>query len=303
MSVKLRRNKDLTKEFRKISSDILDKSLQALSKRSPSHQGKGVHEARKGFKQVRGVIRLIRYQLGDKLYRDENQVFRDAGRPLSAVRDADVLIETLDGLIRHFEDQVNEESFQKLRRELVSRRKKIRKQILVRDGVMPKVARSAREAKKRIKQWSNFDENWKFLGKGIRQVYDRGKQEMQRSLSNGSDENLHEWRKSVKYLRYQLEILEGIWPPVIGNTATELHKLADALGTDHDLAVLRNLVHEECADFCEGTEKELLLGLIHQRRMELQDEAKFIGQRVYAETGKEFRRRLKDYWNAWQQET
>lgn len=302
MSIKLRRNKDLTKEFRKISSDILDKSIQALSKRSPSTQGKGVHEARKGFKQVRGVIRLIRYQLGDKLYRNENKVFRDAGRPLSTVRDADVLIETLNGLIDHFKDQVSEESFQKLRRELVSRRKEIRKRILVRDRVMPKVANSAREAKKRIKRWRKFDENWKVLGKGIRQVYERGKQEMQQSLSHGSDENLHEWRKSVKYLRYQLEILEDIWPPVIGNTATELHKLADALGTDHDLAVLRDLVNQECADFCEGTEKELLLGLIHQRRMELQDGAKSIGQRLYAETGKEFTRRLTDYWNAWQEE-
>ena len=43
-------------------------------------------------------MRLARGALGDEAYRRENVAFREAGRRLAGVRDASVLIETLDTL-------------------------------------------------------------------------------------------------------------------------------------------------------------------------------------------------------------
>src|ERR1019366_5884992 len=52
-----------------------------------------VPEVRKCFKRVRAALRLVREDLGDDAYREENWCLRDAARPLTEVRDAEMLVE------------------------------------------------------------------------------------------------------------------------------------------------------------------------------------------------------------------
>ena len=54
----------------------------------------------------------------------------------------------------------------------------------------------------------------------MRQVYGRGRQALQAVNTSPSDTALHEWRKQVKYLRYQVRLLRPIWPgsPLQGNS-------------------------------------------------------------------------------------
>src|SRR5438045_3832500 len=69
------------------------------------HLGRGqpgsaeIHEARKAIKRSRATLRLLRNTLSDHAYRLENSTLRDAAKPLSAVRDARVLLESLDDLM------------------------------------------------------------------------------------------------------------------------------------------------------------------------------------------------------------
>jgi hypothetical protein len=46
----------------------------------------------------------------------------------------------------------------------------------------------------------------------------------------------------------------------------------------------------------------LLLALIDKRRAELETEARFFGERIYAEKPDSFERRFHEYWNAWRAE-
>jgi CHAD domain-containing protein len=57
--------------------------------------------------------------------------------------------------------------------------------------------------------------------------------------------DFHEWRKQVKYLWHQLELLQGGWPLVIEATANELHDLSGYLGDAHDLAVLIETIQQQ----------------------------------------------------------
>ena len=63
-----------------------------------------VHEARKDLKKLRATLKLVRPALGQQAYGRENARFRDAGRALSDVRDAQVLADTLDALAERFAD-------------------------------------------------------------------------------------------------------------------------------------------------------------------------------------------------------
>ena len=57
---------------------------------------------------------------------------------------------------------------------------------------------------------------------------------------DANDEHMHEWRKSVQYLWYQMRLLRKASPSIIEPLIDELDGLADALGDYHDLAVLAN---------------------------------------------------------------
>ena len=74
------------------------------------------------------------------------------------------------------------------------------------------------------------------------------------------------------------------------------------LSDDHDLAILRELVLKDSKQATDGHEHETLMALIDKRRAELQTQASFLGQRIYAEQTKAFNERFHDYWKAWRSE-
>src|SRR5215475_3571978 len=83
-----------------------------------------IHEVRKHCKKIRGVLRLVRPQF-EETYRFENVWFRDTAKGLAELRDAEALIETYDGLLDKFEDQIDRRAFATVRRALTLRRNKI----------------------------------------------------------------------------------------------------------------------------------------------------------------------------------
>jgi CHAD domain-containing protein len=297
MAIKVKNKTNLSKQFKDISEALIDDAQKSLRQ---GNKAEGVHNARKRFKQLRGMLRLIRFGLGEKIYDRENAALRDAGRPLSVVRDADVMIETLDELLKHFKGQVRKGSFKKLREQLVKRRAKIRKKVIEKDKAAAKVLKSTMKIRNGIKRWPKFQDQFGILKKGIRKIYARGQDEMDMSFKDRTVENLHAWRKSVKYLRYQLEFLEDLNEDVIGEMADEAHTLADKLGLDHDLAVLEEVIQGEMKSVSTPKQAELLTALIKQRRSELQSEAEDMGPHLFTDTAKQFCNRLKGYWKDWQ---
>ena len=55
--------------------------------------------------------------------------------------------------------------------------------------------------------------------KGVKRVYRQGRKAFDQVKAEATVENLHEWRKQVKYLRHQLELLAPTWPKVVGELA------------------------------------------------------------------------------------
>ena len=88
---KLKRKETVADAVRRIASKRLDRVI-AEAAASPASPDSVVHELRRGCKQVRGLVRLVRSSLrGFKAYDDS---LRDAARLLSGMRDADVLAAT-----------------------------------------------------------------------------------------------------------------------------------------------------------------------------------------------------------------
>src|SRR5881394_266466 len=125
--------------IRKIVCKRIDKALAMLTRNHRALGDKAVHDVRKRFKEIRGTLRLVRDELGEKAFRKENRNYRDAARPLSDIRDAKVMVDTLDNLLGHFQGRVKAGEFAPLRRKLLERRREIRKKVLSQDRAVPEI--------------------------------------------------------------------------------------------------------------------------------------------------------------------
>jgi CHAD domain-containing protein len=292
----LKKNEPVPAGVRRVVGDRVDRALKALCNGRGGASDEAVHEVRKRFKEVRGTLRLVRDELGDKTFRRENRAFRDAGRPLSQVRDAKVLVDSLDKLIEDLDGRIDARKLAPLRRALVDRRRATRMQTLERDHAVSEIVKSLRAARGRVKEWPLERKGWKALAGGLRAAYGEGRRAMKSARKVPSDDALHEWRKRTKDLRYQLELLEALRPAAMGPMVKDAHRLTDLLGHDHDLCVFGEVVRAQKRG--KKADVGLIATLIGERRAALQNEARAVGEKLYAGPTREFVDRLHGYWKS-----
>jgi CYTH domain-containing protein/CHAD domain-containing protein len=280
--------------IRRIAAGRAAKARKRLGEVDGEDAATAIHGARKDLKKLRSVLRLVREGLGEKLYGEQNRRYRDAGRLLSDTRDAEVRVETLEGLERRFGEQFPRAAAAPWRAEL--ERERYAAAADAGGEVAERVERAAAEVdagRNEIGLWELDEDSWKLVAPGVLKAYARGREALKEVREDPRAENVHEWRKRAKDLWYQLRILRELWPRVLGETAEAAHDLADLLGDHHDLAVL--------AEDLEGRdvlEPEAIRELIERRQRELLTAAVGIGERLYAEKPKAFGKRIGAYWAA-----
>ena len=79
---------------------------------------------------------------------------------------------------------------------------------------------------------------------GLRRTYRDGRSAAKKARKKHDTEALHEWRKRVKDLWHQCQVLTPLWPKRMKAMADAAHDLSDLLGEDHDLAVLAQTARE-----------------------------------------------------------
>jgi CHAD domain-containing protein len=291
---RLKRHEGAAEGLRRIATGRAVRARERLEGVAPGEEGfaEAVHGARKELKKLRAVVRLLRAELGDALYREENSRYRDAGRALSASRDAQVMVETLNRLgegsgelpaaaLDAWRGALEREREQEAASDAEGRDRAL---LLIEPG--PEL----------IAAWPLADGDWRLLDRGLLRAYRQGRRAMREAGERGDAPSFHEWRKRAKDLWYQQRLLVDAWPPVLGETAEQAHALAELLGDHHDLAVLGE---DLAGRGFEPAWREALGAAIAARQDELAAEASDLGARLYAEKPKAYRRRMRAYWRAW----
>jgi CHAD domain-containing protein len=258
-----------------------------------------IHEARKCCKRLRGLLRLARSGLGDKVYRRENAALRDAARRLSTLRDAEALLETYDRLGERFADEIDRRRIVPVRRVLAARRTELSEGDLA--AAVAAFSADLRAVRERVPSWPEVDD-FAPLSSSLKRTYKRARKAMQATYDAPSSERFHDWRKRVKYHRYHLELLAGLWPRQIEARREEVKALGGRLGDEHDLAVLEATLRAADASFGERSARALL-NLAGQRRAELRAAMRPLGQRLFAERPGAFARRFEVDWRVARSET
>lgn len=288
MAFEIRWDRDLSTEIRRVAREEMDRAATALEK-AREGRSKGVHDARKRFKAIRALLRLVGPRLGP-VFRRENHWCRDAARRLAGVREAQASLETLDRL--------GGVEGATVRRELQARYEARRGRQLQHTGALAALVEDLATTRERVAGWPLAGEGFEVVAPGLRATYRRGRKGFRRALRGGSATDLHEWRKDVKYHRHHLELLVHLWPEVLAGAAAMARELGDLLGDHHDLHELRALLSGSRDFGGSGREREAVRASAHARSRELEARAIAVGGLVFAERPGRFTARMTAYWHA-----
>ena len=297
MAYRFERDEILSDGVRRIAAEQLEAALDGLAAPSRDEVAGVVHDVRKRCKKVRGLIRLVRPAMG-KQYRTVNATVRDAARELSSIRDAHALLATFDDLLAAAVPPASTPALQAVREGLVARAEAATDAVAEADARVERARALLQQALDSVGRWPVSDDIAD-VAAGLSKTYNRGRNRLAECIDDPSDGNLHEWRKRAKYTWYHVRLLRDAAPSVLEPLAHRYHDLSDAIGSDHDLAVLTEIFRSAPDEFGGADAVRDAQLLIDGQRADLQRRAVRLGVRLYVETREAFGARLTGYYEAW----
>lgn len=304
----------------------LDLAIEMLADEGASVQPeRAVHETRKSIKRLRALIGLLRDELGEQDTHGENAILKASAARLARARDTEVMLNTLDALVRRHPKKLGRRaSVAKLRERLLEERNEAVELVLSDGEARAEVLTDLRAARTRVAAWQLPDrDDIRLVEPSLRDLYRDGRRRARRADDGSADgaRAMHRWRKRVKDLRYAAEILDR--PEALGagsaarngsagaakrsrkrarkrSTGDYIARLAhwadelgELLGEEHDLAMLAARVRADGAGGATKTAtpratRKLLLRLIARRRERLRRRALRAGRRLYRRRPKKF---------------
>lgn len=295
MVPELQPNTSGLREVRRILVEWIAAAAALLGKKKVTDTD--IHDARKQLKKSRAALRLLRVSIGEIAYRRENAALRDAARPLGAARDSRVLVAALDALLERRRSNARPLKLDRFRRILRQQQTQARRALSATRAAKQRAALIA--VVERSERWRLQGDDWAVIADGLTRIYRGGRKKLAQASDSRDAEHLHDWRKQIKYLWHQLQILEPLCPGKIGALANRCHKLANFLGDDHDLAVLRRKIETHPKAFARTQDLDELLRRLDRRRVQLQDEAFVLGSKLFADEPRVFTRRMGKHCKAW----
>lgn len=292
--VLLQPSQSLAKNLRRVGRKLLGAAREALT---DERNADGIHDARKQIKKLRGLLRLLRPAISGKSYRCANQQLRDAAHPLSTVRDAKVQAALSDELFSSLRPA--NAALGDLHQAIATAARSTRADAIAPGGAVTDALRQLAIVQRNVKKWTAVPDRWSSVGKGLRKTYRRARDGHHQAMALPTEHNLHQWRKHVKYLRYQLELLQVTSPQAIGPLAAGARELGELLGDHHDLDILQDYLRMNVPAHGDATELNRLLEEIDRRCEGLRQRALQVADGFFATEPAAFCRPLKTAWKVW----
>ncbi|HYM45016.1 MAG TPA: CHAD domain-containing protein [Solirubrobacteraceae bacterium] len=315
--------------LRRVALGQLDLAIELLAGESTvSPDDEAVHETRKALKRLRALLRLLEDALGPGRAARERAVVREAASRLAGARDAEVMVGTLDALVRRHPRRLGRRrGVIELRAHLERERVAAAARALgaadrsatpalngwAEERALPTAERTHAAAelsalRDRVASWTLPDRPvGKLVDSGLVRVYREGRVRFGRAAARKpSPTALHRWRKHVKDLRYVAEVLDVQSAPDadaarattsgdgrLAKLARRADALGELLGEEHDLALLAELARTDKRLQRRKRARRALLRTIARRRARLRERALRAGGRLYARKPKRFVRRMR----------
>jgi len=273
---------------RAVAAGILTQARQAISDPDRTNEA-AVHQFRRAMKEWRALMRLLAPFITDaERWRIEA---RDHARSLAHARDSQAALNAFDDLLKKGM-ALSERTTSTVRERIEALRGSEERAVLtpeLRDAILSWID----EAAAAVEQWPLDPFDFDAIAAQLTVGYRSARRRLPDDWSLATPESLHALRRRVVDHRYQMELIEPLWPRFARMWTEEAERLRDRLGKCQDLAVLERLTgpHQPLAHW-----RSRLAPACTERREELSHRAARIGRRLFAEKPKAFRHRLETLW-------
>jgi len=259
----------------------LDKIEKLLRKSSSS----ALHDARKNLKKFRALIRLIRYFIPNEKYVFLNTSARDIARTLATARDFDSAVEACERNYPNL-NRYEKNLTTRLKKKIIKYKKQVK--IGQEKEINLQILSKIKETINSINFSGISDEEVIFAYK---KMYRKTKKYLKFLNINDEIFYFHEWRKNVKYLRYQSAFLKDFWPDYYLWFENQLHVLSDVLGNMQDNLLLNEYIKKH--SFLKNTAAETYIYRTFELNQNLKIKSLNKGQLILFDTSKAVEQRLK----------
>jgi CHAD domain-containing protein len=250
---------------------------------------RSVHDFRKALRRARSIVALLRPALGTTAARGLTEELRDAFRRTNEIRDGDVLSATLADLAGD-DPQLFVEAAEVAARLSASPKSSPPEKVLREAIPILRKLPAALEVTL-PREYSTAE-----LERGLARGYLRAQRAWVEACKSRTDADFHEWRKRVKELRYQIEMLASTGSPSLKSREKPLGSLARELGEVTDQSLLCRQIEALDETSGTGTPSRLLergRGVVRERSDTLlakggaffSDSPRIFSRKVLAERG------------------
>jgi CHAD domain-containing protein len=272
-----------------IAREMIAEGRAALA--SGGGNASAVHDYRKAMKGWRAFLRLIEPFLGPE-HRWLRAHARDLARQLAGARDAQAALDALADL-EEAEPPLSKTSFATMRGRIEEAQRAA--EMTLTAELREQLHSALASAAYAVDTWALQDISFRDVAGELARHYGRARRAMPAAWAQGEAEELHELRQRVVEHRYQMELVEPLWPRLGKLWVAEAQRLRERLGSHQDLVVLGGSAapHGPLAPW-----RSRLAPLIDQRKAVHAASAQRLAQRIFAERPKAFRRRLEALWDS-----
>jgi CHAD domain-containing protein len=250
MAFRFRRKETVANGFRRIVREQTAAVVSLLADRGTDLKER-IHDARRRIKKLRALLHLVRSELAPAAFNKHNIGLRNASRRLSRARDAEVSLACFEKLTRH----MAKEDCAEVNQLLLDANRQARRHALS-PSQLGAIAADVRKHGHAIAETSFEHDGWMLVGPGLARGYRRTRRMRREVKQSPIPATLHEWRKRVKRLQFQLELLRRVLAKPERKIAGLLEKLGAELGDHRDLHVLKSTLDEYAAHGIAAAENE-----------------------------------------------
>jgi len=274
--------------LRAVARDILAEARTAIDDPAKS-DAERVHDFRRAMKSWRALLRLLEPFVGEaaKRLRDEA---RDLAGALAGPRDAQSALDALEDVEKHGL-ALSARSIAGLRARIEEIRKAA--ETTLNPDMRLRLNGALEEAEAQVERWPLHLLTFEDVADQLARFYRAARGLTPTDWPAADGEALHEFRKRVVIHRYQMDIIEPLWPRFTKMWTGEAQRLRDRLGKHQDLLMLESLTgaHQPLARW-----RSRLAPAIAERRAAHVDAAARIAARLFVEKPNALRRRLATMW-------
>ena len=274
---------------RAIAGHILGRARLAILDPERSNET-AVHDFRRTMKEWRALLRLLAPFVPDAArWRQEA---RDHARSLAHARDGAAALNAFDSLAGKGLVVLSARSAATVRARIEALRGDEEQAVLT-PALRDAIAGWLDSAAAAVAAWPLDPFDFAGIAARLGGSYRDARRHLPDDWSAAGAEELHALRQRVVTLRYQMDLIEPLWPRFGRMWIGEAERLRGRLGQCQDLEVLKGLTapHQPLARW-----RSRLMPACAERSAALTHRAARTAQRLFAERPKAFRRRLEMLW-------